>query len=380
MNPYAVYLFLKLRYYPKRINHLKTLSPTNNLNLRTLIVEQLKRNVRSLTKNLEKVGLLLSGGIDSSILLSILSEVFNGKIYSFCFGFAEDDNEFIKAEKVANIYGSIHYNYLIKDLLEDFDRQIQYMGEPKRNLYHYYVSKIMKKYVDVALSGSAADELFMGYDWRYPIMLGGRNFNSKKKAKLYISTHNRDSVPNNFLGEKMRKFKSDLIIEIFQPIFLNNNNILEATYLADFNFKFWNDLLPVEINMCKMNGLQVRFPFFTGEFPSIAHKIPVSLKYNHERNITKFILRKAFESKLPGDVIWSNEKRGFGPDPLKVWHSGLREKVEERVLDGLAVEQGYLNGKSMSEVIRKSKLTPKLVNAFWSCYALEVYLETIKSG
>jgi len=114
------------------------------------------------------VGVYLSGGLDSASLVAFASKNSEIPLNTFSMGFGEETDELSDAREIAEHFGTIHHETVVRDgLLSNFPEMIWHMDSPKRNLYPYYLAQLAGKHVKVVLSGLGGDELFGGYDFRY---------------------------------------------------------------------------------------------------------------------------------------------------------------------------------------------------------------------
>lgn len=269
-------------------NFINTASQKNYLEL---IKEGLTQSVRKRMMSDVPWGVLLSGGLDSSLVSSIICKENKDKqnIHSFSIGL-EDSPDLFAAQKVANFLGTVHHSYIytiqegidaIKDViyhLETYDITTIRASTPMFLLSR----KIKALGIKMVLSGEGADEIFGGY--------------------LYFH-----KAPNKeeFHKETIEKIKK-----------LNLYDCLRANKSSSA----W--------------GLEIRVPFLDNEFLDIAMNIDPQLKMiNKEQPIEKYILRKAFKDNyLPDNILWRQKEQfsdgvGFG------WIDNLKSHTENIISD-----------------------------------------------
>ncbi|MHA2244561.1 MAG: asparagine synthase (glutamine-hydrolyzing) [Candidatus Hodarchaeales archaeon] len=345
------------------------------------------------------IGVYLSGGIDSSSLVALISQSSENTINTFCMGFGEDDDEIEDAEIVADYFGTSHKSFIVKkNIYKDFPKLIWYADLPKRNLYTYYVSEVVSQFVKVVLSGLGADELFGGYTWKYSFfqennkLLNGINSNHTslpalvEAAKLllynqilngsisqdynldylkrilalrspleqYLLIKTMDEVLEkeqlkDRYDENLEKFNKDCIRQIYAPFFANNLDPIDQVLLADFSVKAVDDFLFVEDAMSMANSLEARVPFLDNELVAFAFSLPNHLKYRN--NEGKYLLRRAMRPLLPKSVF-KKEKQGFGPLSYEThFNNNVRDLAIRILPQGSLVKKKFLKKDYINRVL-----------------------------
>ncbi|MFQ3545960.1 asparagine synthase B [Halobacillus rhizosphaerae] len=205
-----------------------------------------------------EVGVLLSGGLDSSLIAAIAKKYQQGQLKSFCVG-AEGSADVINARKVAESLGTEHYEYIYKqeELIEAVSDVIYHLESYEPSLVrsaipNYFVSKLASEHVKVILSGEGADELFAGYAYM-------ENF--------------QDTAALN-----------KEIIRILNT--LHHVNLQRAD------------------RMSMAHSLELRVPFLDLDVVENALRIPADLKIHKADRMEKWLLRKAFDGEIPEEVLW----------------------------------------------------------------------------
>lgn len=427
INPEAVDLFLSLQYIPSPqtiYRATKKLPPAHKLvyqngkitiepywdlplnqpplkvNLeegKKIIQEKLRESVKLRMISDVPIGAFLSGGIDSSIIVALMSELSLRPVKTFSIGFEEKEfSELPYARQVADQYGCDHTEFIVKPKMAEILPKIAWhYGEPYADpsaLPSYYVSEETRKFVTVALNGDGGDENFAGYI-RYFAMKLGRVFDglpqSAKHALKIASEHLPEhDAPYGFFWRLKRFFRSAVFndlaerhlkmagffseedkIGLYTPDFLNRlgKSQGEATrYFANFFTRsksedFTNQLLYVDfktylpeclmtkIDIASMaNSLEARSPFLDHEFVEMVFRLPGDWKLKGLRN-HKWILKEAFRDKLPPDIL-NRKKMGFGI-PLGSWFRGpLKNFWESHVLSAKALARGYFETKTLERL------------------------------
>lgn len=341
------------------------------------------------------LGAFLSGGIDSSIIVGLMAEHSSLPVKTFSIGFSEEEfSELEYARVIAKRFSTDHHEYIVTSDVKDLiPKLIWYFNEPVGDssaIPTYYVSKMTRQSVTVALSGDGADEQFCGYG-KYPIIqniisknsLNGRlrslvgkvilnkdldflsvdsifkriqksigyrfsppkdrdfmwisHFNSSFKNKLYSA-----EIKDNIQKQQARAFYKSKTDQ--SP----NKDILSQIMFADLTGYLPDDLL-VKVDIASMaNSLEVRSPFLDHKFVEFAVAIPNSLKLRHGE--TKYILKKAFARLLPDEVL-ERKKMGFSIPIDKWFRHDLREFSYETLLDCNKEIKDYFDQKFLKHML-----------------------------
>lgn len=292
------------------------------------------------------VGAYLSGGIDSSYVVSYLKP---DKTFSVGFDY-KNFNEVPMAKDLSDMLNIQNKNELINsdDFFESIDKVQYYADEPTANLSAvplYFLSKLASKDVKVVLSGEGADELFGGYTSydediklkkyrKLPFFIRkalktivsplpsfhGKNFLTKGGSKIEDYYVGNAFIFNNKEANKILsdKYKSNLKYqEITKPYFDKVKNEDDLTKMQYLDMYFWlpNDILLKADKMSMANSLELRVPILDKEVFSLAKTIPTKYKLSH--NTTKYILRKAASKRIP-EAWYKRRKKGF-PVPIIKW-------------------------------------------------------------
>jgi asparagine synthase (glutamine-hydrolysing) len=366
------------------------------------------------------VGLMLSGGIDSSSLVALASKKMDEPLKTFCMGFGNSNDEIHDAQFVADYFGTDHHQLIVDaHLLKDYPKMIWYADEPKRNLYPYYISEMIGKNVKTALGGLGSDELFGGYVFKYHFIQGIENIrkktttNTKKeiskiadtlisfqtwygnivedehldylemiraindRTDLYLITQTQDKV---FDWEYLKKVYGDSLLkeelvsikDIYSKFFKTHHTSLEQLMIADFSYKMTDDFLLVDDRMAMAHSLESRVPFLDNLVVDFAFGIPVELKIRDPNG--KYILKKAMKDILPKQVI-EKKKQGFASGTYEVYLKEGREMMQQMLPDGNLVKQGYIQ-KGYVEKILDAVPNPRLdlhYGAMWNLLTCEIW-------
>ncbi len=334
-------------------------------------VDEVERLIRSSVKyrllSDREVGTFLSGGVDSSLISSIMQQSSNRKIKTFTIGFEDKSyNEATYAREIAKKIGSEHHEYIFKigdviDLMEDMDR---YYDEPFGDasaLPTMLLSKFTKESVTVALSGDGGDELFLGYD-RYFFV--NRYYNILKNIpqplrdiiSLLFKYSNQDrlekmSYPikhltrDNLYSVMATYVKPWVMSSIFSREFIEESfresQYLEFLNISEFNpddpfdnyskidfYRYLPDDILTKVDRASMRySLEVRVPLLDHRLVEFAYSLPTEIKL---KNGAKSILKDILYREIPRELI-DRPKMGFAV-PLKEWFRGeLKDMLQSKI-------------------------------------------------
>ena len=272
------------------------------------------------------LGIFLSGGIDSSIIVGVVSKLMGLKVSTFSIDFtSEQFSESDKINIISTLYNTNHHYFMAKpDMLDILDDVIKACDEPFGDpaaLPTYLLAKETKKYVTVALSGDGSDEFMFGYNYHRQINEG--IFSIRKKWLHDIIKEFSFSHPNYYSllsrSSEISCIPNNLYALLQSTIFKLPEYNPHPKYndLSDFERHSYlpNDILYKTDRMTMFHSLEARVPFLGNGTISIAKRIPKSLQVNHY--MQKVLLRKAFGDLLPRDII-NQPKHGF-TTPVGVW-------------------------------------------------------------
>ena len=302
------------------------------------------------------LGALLSGGIDSSIVTGIMSKLSNQRIKTFSIGFNNRKlDELPFAQMIANKNTTEHSEFIVEENIPDIlPILVEHFDEPfgdSSMVPTYYLSKITREKVKVALSGDGGDELFGGY-LRYLSII--RLCKIKQESRFLrhgINTMN-SFYPENWRGKEILNFFSASDIEnclfylttfkegekinVYNEDFsksLNNNHIFDRHsffFGKSDGLSFENKLLYLDLKtilpemlltkidrMSMFFSLEVRVPLLDHRFTELAFSLPFEFKSRGSES--KYILKEAFNEHLPHEIRY-RKKQGFEP-PVAHWLS-----------------------------------------------------------
>ncbi|CAN5495041.1 amidotransferase 1, exosortase A system-associated [soil metagenome] len=359
------------------------------------------------------LGAFLSGGVDSSAVVGLMSQIMDQPVKTFSIGFNEDSFDELKyARMAASHFKTDHHEFILTpDFVDIIDDLVWHFDEPFADssaLPTYMVSKLAREHVTVALSGDGGDELFAGYT-RYvkdrnrsglerlprgirqnlirplsealPHGARGKNylfnisldaagryidsishFNGPRKRKLY-SNEIRTKMNGNFeRGEKLyRQIAGSTATD--DPV----ENLLyldSKTYLP-------SDILTKVDRMSMASSLEARSPLLDHKLIEYVTRIPSSMKL--KGNETKYIFKKAIEGFVPKEILY-REKQGFGV-PIGDWiNLQLKERITGDLSDQRSMERGYFDPKYVRVLLDEhSRGRRDHSHALWTLWMLELW-------
>jgi asparagine synthase (glutamine-hydrolysing) len=267
------------------------------------------------------VGVLLSGGLDSSTIAYLVSKK-NANLTTFNIGYPEV-NEFQYLRFVANRFGLKHIEITTTtdEFITDFDTVLCSLDEPIGDpacFPLYELCKELKKHVTVVLSGEGGDETFCGYPQYMRMLLRGQRNPSSFVEFLKQSYYYLNS--DQFLAHESDNGYLDRYKSYFDDNSLTNG-------MMAYDLKTWvpEDLMMKADKIMMAHSLEGRFPFLDKRVMNLAHNIPEH--YKIDQHTTKFILKKAMTPYLSEGIV-NRQKMGFTV-PVDI----LLTKMKNRVMD-----------------------------------------------
>ncbi len=346
------------------------------------------------------VGVFLSGGIDSSTVTALASQLAGEiKTFSICFADNPAYSEWEFIDLVAKTFNvtNTNYNFTVKDVLNCFDNLVWMFDEPfgDSSIFpHYLVCKLAKQHVKVALAGDGGDELFGGY----PHYLTYRKWRSLRKIPFtkpagkvlmhfksphYYAIGRRLSsrTPGELLFNQLARFNDveraklllkSTVTDMYQKQKQNWNAKypLESAMLVDERNYMHDELLVKGDRASMAASLEVRVPFLQHTFVEFANSIPASLKLT---NTTKYILKKAVRGLLPDKII-DRPKKGFSI-PLRDWVTGeLSSMVENLLLSDKFQARGLFHESYVRQLLKDNKKIDHS-DRIWNLVGLEKWFQ-----
>jgi len=264
-------------------------------NPENVIEQSIRKSISTeLDSNYKKIGISLSSGIDSTLVLALLRKEFpSTDIESISVKFSESTDETDVSKKISEKFHTNHHILEIDNFLEELPKAISIVKQPFWDLHWYYLVKKMKSLTNVFLSGDGGDELFGGYTFRYKkfLELTNENSNTKEKIISYLNCHERDWIPDQELifGNEC-KFNWEEIYQILEPYFNNSLSNLTQVFLADYNGKLLHNMQPLYSSIHEYFDIQNITPIQNNQSIKLSCQIPNSMKYDYKTNSGKSYL------------------------------------------------------------------------------------------
>ncbi len=341
------------------------------------------------------LGAFLSGGIDSSAIVALMAEVMDEPVKTFSIGFDNQSfNELHYARQVAERYATDHHEFIVTpDALAVLPELVWAYGEPYADssaLPAYYVAKMTRPYVTVALNGDGGDEAFAGYDRylavklaayyeRLPLWLRQKlvaplarrlpeatsrkailrrfkhfvlatNASPVRRYARWLTLMSNEDKCNLYTPEWRARMAELDSLELLEQAFslADSTDFLSRILSADVHTYLPDDLL-VKMDIATMiHSLETRSPFLDHRLAEFAARLPSHYKLRGRTG--KYILRHALRSHLP-DSILHRDKQGFAV-PIGHWFRyDLRQVVYDVLLDPKTLARGILDGEKMRTLL-----------------------------
>ena len=383
INHSSVIDILTLRYdlslssnLPKKSwNDFVTVEENLNLDLiENLISKSIKNNIEKF--NIKKLGIALSGGVDSTLILALIRKNFpNLDIEAISIKFSNSVDETPNASKIAEKFQANHHIVHLENYLSELPNAISQVELPFWDLHWYYVAKKSSTLSNMLASGDGGDEIFSGYTFRYEKFLSLTNDKSTplEKVKAYLECHERDRVPDQELifGEKS-KFSWDDIHQKLIPHFDNSLSRLEQVFLADYNGKLLYNFNPINSRIATNFNIKILAPLLNDELISYGLKLSIKSKYDKNTNVGKLPLRSLL-TRNDADSLISKEKLGFNVNTINLWKTFGHETCKEFFDNSRIVKDGWINGEWIKKYIDNPSLNVKYINKFLGLLAFEIW-------
>jgi asparagine synthase (glutamine-hydrolysing) len=379
--------YWKLSYLPKHTMGIR--------DLKNEIAERLKEAVKIRLISDVPLGAFLSGGIDSSAVVAMMSGIMNKPVKTFSIGFKE---------------GSFN------ELRYAIDRLVWHYNEPFADssaIPTYYVSKLAREHVKVVLNGDGGDENFAGYgryaanefsrvlhkflpgavaEFFLPFVMviphGKNPDNFFWRLKQFLKEYGRTPEIRN--GHWLSHFTTEMKSELYTGEFLAQfsgidsyellldryreaeaESFLDRTLYTDVMMYLPDDLL-TKVDVASMaNSLEARSPFLDHEFMEFVAKIPSKLKLSGRK--TKHILKETMKGTLPDTVI-SREKMGFAVPIDKWFRNELKEMAFDTLLSDRAVQRGNFRKEAVERILNEHTTGKwNWQNHIWNLLMLELW-------
>jgi asparagine synthase (glutamine-hydrolysing) len=323
-------------------------------------------------------GALLSGGLDSSLVLALLAENGAADIKTFSVGFDPvgdiEGDEFQYSDLIARRFVTDHHKIHVtpERVIEALPKAIAAMSEPMMShdaVGFYLLSEEVSKSVKVVQSGQGADEIFGGYHW-YPRLVDV-NDTTAAYARLYFD---RD---HNEMGEALSPhlMNGDYSRDFVEQFFARSaaRSSIDKVLQIDTEIMLVDDPVKRVDNMTMAFGLEARVPFLDHEVVELAARIPAELKI---KNGGKHVLKEAARAVVPAEVV--ERPKGYFPVPaLKYLRGSFLEMVRDILNQPAARHRNIFSDAYIKRLMDnpEAELTPKGHSKLWQIASLEFWLQ-----
>jgi asparagine synthase (glutamine-hydrolysing) len=327
------------------------------------------------------VGVLLSGGIDSSLVVALLAESGQTGLHTFSIGFAsaggESGDEFEYSTLVAERFGTEHHRIPIDSsrLLPGIDGAVAAMSEPMVShdcVAFYLLSEEVSQLVKVVQSGQGADEVLGGYDWYPPLVGVPREQTVEAYAKIFFDRR-WDAISTVLSSDWLADTDAptDFVTDRFgRP---GAATSVDAALRHDTLVNLVEDPVKRVDNMTMAWGLEGRVPFLDHEVVELAGRIPPELKL---ADGGKGVLKRACRGIVPDEVI--DRTKGYFPVPaIRQLEGPYLRRVRDALLDPAARRRGLFVTDTVEQMLAAPNDTRTTLgsNALWQLALLEMWLQ-----
>lgn len=343
------------------------------------------------------LGILLSGGIDSSTVAAFATQFSTEKVKTFSIGFEEDSFDESKyARQVAKHLDTEHYEDILSvekaaDLISEIGLWLDEPMSDSSLIPTFLLSRFVRKYVTVALGGDGGDEIFAGYPMYFahkvakayntvpsflrngliePVVnslpVSTKNMSFDYKAKRFVRASKYDLVTRHHswfgsfsIDEQSKLLSKDVLAQTSNDIYKGAKDLLEICdaendiekmQFLDINFYMAEDILTKVDRASMAVSLETRAPFLDPRVAQFAAQLPI--EYKLKGNKGKYILKKAVEPLLPKEIL-QRPKKGFGI-PIADWLKGRLNPLMHEILDAKRVkEQGLFDADFVQKLIKE---------------------------
>ncbi|BCL83376.1 asparagine synthetase B [Ktedonobacteria bacterium brp13] len=361
------------------------------------------------------LGAFLSGGLDSSVIVGMMSRMMSQPVKTFSIGFEEDSfNELPHARKIAQHFGTDHHEFFVKyDLVSILPQLVWDYDEPFADsslLPTYYVSKLASEHVTVALTGDGGDEVFGGYEqYRREYQI----YHMPAPVRIALAQAGR-LLPNNVRGkQRLQTWRSDYGTRSLEALMLLPDVPRQDMYTSDFmrqvgqhhprdrHMKIYNSVknwdptarmqyvdamtyLPddilVKVDKASMfNSLETRAPLLDHKLAEYVASLRPSLRVNNghfNEGHGKYLLTKVATGLLPPAIL-ERPKRGFAV-PLSHWfRNDMSSYAHDILSSSTARERGIFAPAFLDRLLATdgSSTLRNHSNVLWSLLCLELWFQ-----
>ncbi len=326
------------------------------------------------------VGVLLSGGLDSSLLVALLDEIGVQGFHTFSVGFEdqpeEKGSEFEFSDQVVERYKPIHHKFLVpnEQVLQRLPEAVDAMAEPmfgQDAVAFYLLSEQVSRHIKVVQSGQGADEVFGGYFW-YPNMMKEREGSRLQRFRKHYFDRDHaeflNMVTADYQGED---YTGDFIAGRLDDAL--SDEFLDAVLKLDTTTLIVDDPVKRVDNMTMAFGLEARVPFLDHHLVEVAAACPPQLKLQSDG---KHLLKRVARGIVPDPVI--DRPKGYFPMPALKYVRGEFLEFMRDILNSRACrERGLFERSYVDSLLDAPEMhhTRIMGSKLWHLALLEFWLQ-----
>lgn len=357
----------------------------------------LRNSIKSRFVSDVPIGIMLSSGLDSSTLFRILLEEFKNKEFT-TFTATNKLKKFNENQKVDMLLKYLKKkftnkikNYRIspinfKEYLKEFKKISFFYDEPIQLFMSPLLSKIChnakKNNFKVLYGGEGADEIFYGYDRFNRTKKYIKNIKSKKESISHIfygAGYRNKKIVKNILG-KLHTSKEKL--EGWKWLNKNYKKFDKDTLQTVFSQKYaMQKLLQRNDRIGMAHSVEIRSPFLSPDFVEKVNNYPLNSKFDEEKNITKLLIRKIMNKKLPKNIVNSKKKMPFSSDfQQMLFTDEFKRSLLNYINNQYSFSKKFLNLKEIIKII-KIHFSKKqdYHHLLWKIFSLEIWFKELNS-
>jgi asparagine synthase (glutamine-hydrolysing) len=363
------------RYWSLEFSHDAECSETE---WRTGLLDELRAAVRRRLVAAVDVGVLLSGGLDSSLLVGLIAEAGVSRFKTYSVGFEtvgdEEGDEFRYSDIVVDAFDTDHHRIRVSssELLDQLPHAIAAMAEPMVShdcIGFYLLSREVARTCKAVQSGQGADEVFGGYHWYPPLIGSAKPFETYREA---FFDRDYDEYQQVVTAEVLGgDHASDFVREEFaRP---GAADPVDKALRLDTTVMLVDDPVKRVDNMTMAWGLEARVPFLDHELVEYAATMPAGLKVKGEG---KYLLKEAARSIIPAAVI--DRPKGYFPVPaLKYLRGSVLDYVRDALIGTKGASRGIFERAYIDRLLDEPEahITPLRGSKLWQLGLLENWLQ-----
>ncbi|HXA12097.1 MAG TPA: N-acetylglutaminylglutamine amidotransferase [Mycobacterium sp.] len=331
------------------------------------------------------VGVLLSGGIDSSVVVALLAEQGQHGLATFSIGFdsagGQSGDEYYYSDMIAKTFDTDHHKIHIENsrLVPALPKTIAAMSEPMVShdcVAFYLLSEEVSKSIKVVQSGQGADEILAGYDWYPPLANVAREQTTDAYAKVFFDRAHSDVV-SIFAPEYCLDVDASREFVTRHQAGPGADTAVDAALRLDTEVMLVDDPVKRVDTMTMAWGLEARVPFLDHDFVELAATCPPELKLDSGG---KGVLKDASRSLVPAEVI--DRTKGYFPVPgIRHLDGEVFDLVRNALTNDAARSRGLYRRAALEALLNAPNegRTTLGANSLWQLAVLEMWLQSMES-